>query len=140
MPAGTPAQIAEDYLTAFYTGDFDRARDLVAETFAFRGPFLQVEGRDAFFDGAQGLKNIVRGHRTVRQWSDGEDVCTVYEVELQTPAGQGIVLMSEWHTVRDGRLAAGQVVSTPPGSAPCCPPEPNRGAACRKSASATAGR
>ncbi len=110
MQAGTPAEIAEDYLTAFYTGDFGRARDLVAETFAFRGPFLQVEGRDAFFDGAQGLKNIVRGHRTVRQWSDGEDVCTVYEVELQTPAGQGTVLMSEWHTVREGRLTAGQVV------------------------------
>jgi hypothetical protein len=110
MPAGTPAQIAEDYLTAFYTGDFGRARDLVAETFAFSGPFLQAEGRDAFFDGAQGLKNIVRGHRTVRQWSDGEDVCTVHEVELQTPAGQGVVLMSEWHTVREGRLAAGQVV------------------------------
>jgi hypothetical protein len=35
-------------LTAFYTGDFGRARDLVAETFAFRGPFLQAEGRDAF--------------------------------------------------------------------------------------------
>lgn len=110
MSAGTPAQIAEDYLTAFYTGDFARARDLVAETFTFRGPFLQVDGRAAFFEGAQGLKNIVRGHRTVKQWSDAGDVCTLHEVQLQTAAGCGSVLMSEWHTVREGRLAAGQVV------------------------------
>lgn len=110
MPATTPAQIAEDYLTAFYTGDFDRARDLVTEDFAFRGPFLQVAGRDAFFEGAQGLKNIVRGHRTLRQCADGNDVSTLYEVELETPTGHGSVVMSEWHTIRAGRLTAGQVI------------------------------
>ena len=110
-PAGrTPAQVAGDFLAAFYTGDFTQARELVTDDFAFRGPFLQVDGGDAFFSGAQGLKNVVRGHRTVRQWEDGLDVLTLYEVKLETPAGAGVVLMSEWHTVRDGRLASGRVV------------------------------
>jgi ketosteroid isomerase-like protein len=114
--AGQPARpesasaIATRYLTAFYSGDFDAARSVVAEDFSFCGPFLRVDSREAFFDGARGLGPIVRGHRLQRQWEDGPDVCSVYEVDLETPAGTGSILMSEWHTIRDGQLASGRVV------------------------------
>jgi predicted SnoaL-like aldol condensation-catalyzing enzyme len=109
-PPGAAARLATEYLTAFYRGEFDRARAVVAEEFSFRGPFLQVDGRDAFFAGAEGLKPIVRGHRMVRQWEDGADVCSLFEANLQTPAGTGSVLMSEWHIIRGGRLTSGRVV------------------------------
>jgi hypothetical protein len=52
----------------------------------------------------------VRGHRLQRQWADDPDVCSVYEVDLETPAGTEPVLMSEWHTARDGQLASGRLV------------------------------
>ena len=59
MPGGPPAQIAEEYLTASYTGDFGRARDLVAETFAFRGPFLHRTCK-RFRSFLQGLRPFYR--------------------------------------------------------------------------------
>ncbi len=98
------------YLSAFYTGDFDTARSVVAENFRFDGPFVQAVGRDAFFASAEGLRPIVRGHRLCHRWIDGPEVCSLYEVDFQTPAASGSVTMSEWHSVRDGLLTSGRVV------------------------------
>jgi limonene-1,2-epoxide hydrolase len=105
----TSAEAVNAYLTAFYAGDFARARELVADDFRFEGPFVRVQGKDAFFAGAEGLRGVVGGHRMVRQWVDGADVSSIYEVALRAGAGRGEVLMSEWHTVSDGRLVSGRV-------------------------------
>lgn len=106
----TNTAVVNDYLTAFWSGDFPSARAVVADDFSFSGPFLTSEGKAAFFEGAAGLRQIVRGHRVLRQWADGDDVSSVYEVRIETPAGAGQVLMSEWHTVREGAVSVGRVV------------------------------
>lgn len=104
------AETASAYLTAFWSGDFDAVRALLAEDFSFCGPFVQVRGRDPFLDSAAGLKPIIRGHRLLRQWADGDEVCSWYDVDLQTPVKSGAVTMSEWHAVREGKLTSGRVV------------------------------
>jgi predicted SnoaL-like aldol condensation-catalyzing enzyme len=108
--ADDPATVVTDYLSAFYTGDFERARVLVTDDFSFRGPFVQVTGQEAFFASAAGLRPIVRGHRLVRQWRDGPEVCSIYDVEFETPVATGTVRMSEWHTVRGARIATASVL------------------------------
>lgn len=106
----TPADIATAYLTAFYDGDHEVAASLVSDDFRFDGPFLKVNTKAAFFEGAAGLLPIVRGHRLMHQWADGDDVCSVYDVNIETPSSSGTVLMSEWHTINEGKLARGRVV------------------------------
>lgn len=98
------------YLDAFYGGDFDRAGDLLAEGFSFRGPFVEVDGRDAFLASAEGLKRIVRGASVRRQLQHGDDVCTLFDLHLETPAGAGSIPMTEWHRVAGGRLESGVVL------------------------------
>ncbi len=98
------------YLTALYGGDFERARTLLAERFAFRGPFVQADGRAAFLESAEGLKRIARGHTLLRQLHDGDSVCSLYELRLETPLGSGSVPMTEWHTVSNGLLISGLVL------------------------------
>ena len=107
---GPAAQLVVRYLTAFYSGDFEGAEPLVAGDFSFRGPFLEVDGRAAFFEGAEGLRRIVRGHRLLRQWENGAEVCAIYEVDIETPLGAGAVLMSEWDTVHGGQIIASRVI------------------------------
>ncbi len=102
--------VVNEYLTAFYAGEHEAARRLVSEDFAFRGPFLEVAGAKAFFDGAAGLRTMVRGHRPLGQWQRGRDVSTLYEVELKTPTAAGSVLMSERNLVSEGRVTSGLVV------------------------------
>lgn len=85
---------------------------------------MQADGREAFFSSAEGLRSIVRGHRLLHRWVDGDEVCSLYEVHLQTPAETGSVTMSEWHTVHDGLLVAGRVVFDTAAFRALMPPAP----------------
>ena len=98
------------YLTAFWSGDFDQARSLVTDGFSFRGPLAQADDRAAFFASAAPLAPIARGHELVRQWIDGDEVCSIYQCRLETAHGAGTVLVTEWDTVRDDQVAAAQLV------------------------------
>lgn len=102
-----PAEVASAYLTAFYRANFAAAGRLLAGDFAFHGPFVQVRGRAEFLASTAGLGPIVRGHRLLQQWADGDQVCSWYDVGLQTAVKSGSVTMSEWHTIRDGKLTTG---------------------------------
>jgi hypothetical protein len=98
--------IVNEYLAAFYSGDFARARGLVADEFQFKGPFVEAANRDAFFDSAARLAPIVRGHEVRHQWSDGRDVCTIFDMRL----GGGSVTTCEWHTVGGSLLVQARVI------------------------------
>jgi hypothetical protein len=109
MGPSTPTEVVNQYLSSFYSGDFTRAAATLAADFSLEGPLLRVDGRDAYLDGAQRLRPVVRGH-LLRQWHDDAEVCSIYRVYLHTPAGSGSVVMSEWHTVRNGRVIKANVV------------------------------
>jgi hypothetical protein len=104
------AHVYREYLDRFTAGDLPGARDLLAEDFSFHGPMLQAEGRDAFLEGASGLGPIVRGNEMLRQWEDGEEVCSVYEFKVETPIGAGSIPMTEWVRVKDGKLVSARLI------------------------------
>ena len=56
------------------------------------------------------MKSLVDVYRMLRQWEDGDEVCSVYEFNIKSPIARGSVLMCEWTTVRDGKLAASRLV------------------------------
>ncbi len=106
----TAAQVFDDYLSAFTSGDMDTARSLIADDFSFAGPMLQVTGKEEFFAGASQLLPIMQGYRMLRQWEDGDEVCSIYEFKIETPAAAGAIVMTEWCKVREGRLASSRLV------------------------------
>jgi hypothetical protein len=104
------AALVNDYLNAFYSGDFATARKFVADDYRFKGPFVEALDKDQYFASAAGLAPVVRGHKMLQQWEHGAEVCSIYDVRLQTPAGEGAVTMSEWHTADGGRLKSSRLV------------------------------
>ena len=107
---GTARDVVNGYLDCFTGGDFEGARRWMADDFAFRGPFATYEAREPFFVGADGLRPILRGHRLRQQWEEGGDVCSFYELHLETPVGTGSVLASEWDTVQEGLVSSARLV------------------------------
>jgi ketosteroid isomerase-like protein len=104
-----PAGVVTEFLTAFFSGEIERARSLVADDFAFRAPLVEAAAtKDAYFAGAAEKMQFVRRFRILRQWHDAQagEVSSVYELDVETPSGAASILMSEWHTVRDGRLTS----------------------------------
>jgi ketosteroid isomerase-like protein len=78
--ATSPSTVVNHYLAAISSGDFDRAGAVLADDFSFRGPLAQADGRDQFLAG------------------------------VETPAGAGSVLMTEWNSVRDGQMASSRLI------------------------------
>jgi hypothetical protein len=97
------AEIVTRYLQAFYSGDMAGAETVVAPDLSFEGPFVKVGDRSAFFRSAAPLAAIVRGHRLLRQWADDGEVCSIFDLTLESPLGRAVVSMAEWHTVRGAR-------------------------------------
>ena len=102
--------VVNQYLKLFYLGDFEGAERFVADEFHFKGPFVEVNGRYEFVAAASRLRPVVRGHVLLKQWEEGADVCSIYDVNLQTPAGSGNVTMAEWNRVLNGKLISGRLI------------------------------
>ncbi|WP_370370366.1 nuclear transport factor 2 family protein [Catenulispora sp. GP43] len=98
------------YLDRFTSGDIAGAAELLTDDFRFHGPMLTSEGKAAFLAGSAQLGPIMRGFRMHRQWQDGDQVCSFYDFNIQTPAGAGSIPMAEWNTVRDGKLASARLI------------------------------
>ncbi|HEY8094950.1 MAG TPA: nuclear transport factor 2 family protein [Methylobacter sp.] len=106
----SPATLVNQYLAAFYSGDFPAARDLLADDFHFNGPFVKATNKESYLIAAARLAPVVKGHQLLRQWEQGNEVCSIYDVNLATPAGKGSVTMSEWHTIDKHQLQSARVI------------------------------
>jgi Cu+-exporting ATPase len=105
-----PSEIVNAYLTAYTSGDVDRAESLVSEDFNFQGPMQATAGRSALRKIVAHVKAGARGHRVLRQWQDGDDVCTLYQFNVETDAHATSLLVSEWNTVRSGQVVSSLMV------------------------------
>lgn len=107
----TSAELVTTFLEAFLGGDIDRAQAMASDDFSFRAPLHQARGdKAAYFAGAEHKTRFIEAFRILRQWADGEEVCTVYELDIRTPEGAATMAMSEWHSVRAGRVASTYMV------------------------------
>lgn len=104
------ADVVNTYLDAFYRGDLAQAGALLAPAFHFKGPFIEARDRETYLKSAAPLAAIVRGHRLLRQWVDGEEIASIYDVHLETPAGTGDVTMSEWHKVEGQTIVSSRLI------------------------------
>jgi ketosteroid isomerase-like protein len=104
------AEVFRSYLERFTAGDADGAAELLADDFTFAGPVLQASSKAEFLAGAAGLGPIVRGCVMHHQWVDGDQVCSFYDFNIETPVGAGSIPMAEWSVVRDGKLVSSRLL------------------------------
>ena len=104
------ADIFRCYLERFASGDVDGAAELLVDGFAFSGPILQAGSKAEFLAGSATAAAMARGCTIHRQWADGDDVCSIYDFEIETPAGRGAIPMAEWSVIRDGKLVSSRLL------------------------------
>lgn len=104
------AEIFRTYLDRFTSGDREGAAALLTEDFLFHGPILRSHGKAAFLEGSAALGPIMRGVEVHRQWEEGDELCSIYDFRIETPAGTASIPMAEWNTFRDGKLASARLI------------------------------
>lgn len=106
---------AKDVVTSFQASmakdDWAGARQHLATPFEFVGPFERLTDPDAYLASLKRLHPIVERVDLHRMFSDGNDVCLLYDLVTNSPAGTAFI--AEWHRVRDGKIHAVRVVFDP---------------------------
>ena len=89
-------------------GDWKNARGFLADEISFVGPFDSFSKPDDYLAALQKLHHIVERVEPKKMFVDGEDVCMLYDMVTNTPAGTAFI--SEWYKVKGGKIAAVRVV------------------------------
>src|SRR5919198_504087 len=91
---------ALDVVNRFYDATDRRRADelpaLVAEDVTFAGPLMQASGAGEYVAMNEQLLGFHAGTRMLRQFEDGSDVCSLYEMRMSTPAGGSLTLLGAW--------------------------------------------
>jgi ketosteroid isomerase-like protein len=102
----TPAQeVVERYYAAFDAHRNDW-QDLVTDDVVFEGPVQHARGKAEFVGLTAQFLGAHRATRLLRRIADGDTVTSLFEFVIDAPSGQQLTCpVSEWATVRDGRIA-----------------------------------
>lgn len=89
-------------------------RDMLTEDFVFIGPLMKTEGREPYVGLLGQFLQAHVGYRFHRQFVAGDDICSIYDMTVRTPAGGTLTLtLADWLTLRDGRICQQQLYYDP---------------------------
>ena len=103
---------ARDVVTGFQAAmgkdDWAGARRHLADKFQFVGPFESLSNPDDYLTALRRLHPIVERVDVKKVFVDGDDVCVLYDLVTNSPAGTAFI--AEWHHVHAGKIDAIRVV------------------------------
>jgi Cu+-exporting ATPase len=103
-PVTNAREIVERYLGAFWGGDSATARRYLADDLSFAGPAATISGADAYLRASEHARRGARGVETRQVFTDGQDVCVLYELLLDGPVSS--VAVAEWYRLDVDRIAS----------------------------------
>src|SRR5437588_4547384 len=98
------SEIVESYQAELGKGDFATARTLMQENMTFQGPLDTFNKADDYLEALKKLASIIQRIDLKKVFVDGDDVCVLYDMVTNTPAGTAFI--AEWYQVKDGKIAA----------------------------------
>src|SRR5262249_6044262 len=101
-------ETVQGFMQAIGKGDFAAARKLVQDNLAFRGPLETFDKPEPYLESLKKLHHIGQRVDMHKNFYDGNDVCLLYDMVTNTPAGTAFI--AEWYQVRGGKIASIRVV------------------------------
>jgi ketosteroid isomerase-like protein len=97
--------VVERYYAAFDAHRNDW-QDLVTDDVVFEGPVQHARGKAEFVGLTAQFLGAHHATRLLQRIADGDTVTSLFEFVIDAPNGQQLTCpVSEWATVRDGRIA-----------------------------------
>jgi ketosteroid isomerase-like protein len=111
----TPLEIVREFLLRTNDrGDVSGAVELMADDIAFRGPVVQIDGRDAYRGLLEQFLGAHGGWTLHHAFENHDWVCVIDDVFVRTPSGEITTLnLAELFQVREGKIAEHRVFYDP---------------------------
>ncbi len=107
-----PQQSAKDIVLAYQRAlgnqDYKTARSYLRDDLAFRGPLASHDQPEGLLKDLEQLHHIVKGVEMKKVFTDGDDVCLLYDLVTSNPPATSFTC--EWYHVKDGKIATLRVV------------------------------
>src|SRR5579871_6262815 len=100
--------VVQEYMQAIGRGDTASARKCMHSDFWFKGPIDTFRAPEPYLEALAKLHKIVKRVEMKKVFVDRPDVCALYDLVTNTPAGTAFV--AEWYRVKEDRIASIQVV------------------------------
>lgn len=97
-------EIIERYMSAYYSGDVERAGAFLAKDLHCTGPGANFESADAFIRGSAHAAKALRGYEIEKVFLDGDDVCVFFDVLLDHPVER--MAMVNWYRLSGERIVS----------------------------------
>lgn len=104
MSSDSAGEIVQSYQMALGKGDFATARTFMRDDMSFQGPFDTFNSADDYLGALKQLATIVQRIDLKKVFVDGDDVCVLYDMVTNTPAGTAFI--AEWYHVEGGTIAS----------------------------------
>jgi hypothetical protein len=101
-------QIVQGFMGAMSAGDFVAARKCLHDNLSFRGPIDAFDKPEPYLQALEKLHAMVQRVDMKKMFVDGNDVCLLYDLVTNTPAGTAFVC--EWMQVKGEKIASIRVV------------------------------
>src|SRR5438094_894156 len=99
---------AKDIVTAYQRalgrGDIAGARTYLHDDLSFVGPFESFQRPELYLEALGKLHHIVERVEPRRTFVDGDDVCIIYDMVTNTPAGTAFI--REWYRDRGDKIGS----------------------------------
>lgn len=89
-------------------------KDVLTQDMEFAGPLMKTSGATEFVDSTRQFLQMHRATRMMRQFENGDDACSIYEMDIATPAGGMLTLeITDWIQVDNGKVAKQKIYYDP---------------------------
>jgi hypothetical protein len=89
-------------------------KDMLTRDMAFVGPLMRTSGATEYVDSTRQFLQMHRATRMIRQFENGNDACSIYEMDIATPAGGMLTLeVTDWIQVEGGKVARQKIYYDP---------------------------
>ncbi len=104
MPSTSARDVVDRYFKAWTRRDFATARKALRDDLDFRGPIDTFHRADDYAAATQQLAGIIKTVDLRKVFVDGQDVCLIYDMVTNTPAGTAPI--AEWYHVDGDQISA----------------------------------
>jgi hypothetical protein len=101
-------EIVKQFQSATGKKDYEAARKLLQDDLSFQGPLDTFHKADEYIEAIKRLGAIIQRVEVKKVFVDGSDVCVLYDMVTNTPAGTAFI--AEWYQVRGDKIGALRVV------------------------------
>jgi hypothetical protein len=88
--------------------------NVLASDMTFDGPLMKTSGAQDYINTTRQFLQMHKATRMLKQFENGSDVCSIYEMDIATPAGGMITVeLTDWIKVSNGKVAKQKIYYDP---------------------------